>query len=90
MQVPTDLRRIVALAYSPKSGNLFVANFPMLRRYRAGIYRIDRVNLGRVQPRARPRRSPTFAQAHSTRLRSDGTLYVTAAGDSKGKNAGGC
>ena len=87
MQVPTDLRRIVALAYSPKSGNLFVANSSTTEDDRAGIYRIDRVN----QPGASACIATKIADVRSLTALAfapDGALYVTASGDPKRKNAG--
>jgi hypothetical protein len=80
MQVPTDLQRIVALAYSPKSGNLFVANFPTTDDGRSGIYRIDRMN----QPDASACIAVKIADVRSPTALAfapDGALYVTTASD---------
>jgi hypothetical protein len=87
MQVPTELHRIVALAYSPKSGNLFVANFPSTDDGGAGIYRIDRVN----RPGVNACIASKLADVPSPTALAfgpDGALYVTASGDPKSKNAG--
>lgn len=87
MQVPTELRRIVTLAYNPKSGNLFVANSPSTDDGRAGIYRIDSISQsGAISCNAvnvADVRSPT-----ALAFAPDGTLYVTTTSDSNGKNAG--
>ena len=60
MQVPTELRRVVALAYSPKSGNLFVANSPTSEDGRLAFIG-STASTSRVHPPALPQRSPTFA-----------------------------
>lgn len=80
MQVPTELRRIVALAYSPKSGNLYVANSPTSDGGGSGIYRIDRMNKQDASAftavKVADVRSPT-----ALAFAPDGALYVTTAGD---------
>jgi hypothetical protein len=80
MQVPTELRRIVALAYSPKSGNLFVANSPTTDDGRSGIYRIDRMNQldasACTAVKIADVRSPT-----ALAFAPDGALYVTTTDD---------
>jgi hypothetical protein len=87
MEIPTELQRIVALAYSPKSGNLFVANSPTNEDDRAGIYRIDRA----TQPGAFSCIAIRIADVRrpaALAFAPDGTLYVSASGDPKTKNAG--
>ncbi len=87
MHMPTELNRIVALAYSPKSGNLFVANSPTTDDDRAGIYRIDNAN----QPNAPACTAVKIADVHqptALAFAPDGALYVTASGNSTGKSAG--
>jgi hypothetical protein len=87
MQVSTDLQRVVALAYSPKSGNLFVANSPTTGDGRSGIYRID----GVVRPEAAACAAVKIADVHSPTALAfapDGALYVTASGGTEGINAG--
>jgi hypothetical protein len=87
MQLSTDLQRIVALAYSPKSGNLFVADSPTAGDGRAGIYRIDRV----IQPNAAACTAVKIADVRNPTALAfapDGALYVTASGGSEGINAG--
>jgi hypothetical protein len=87
MQIPTDLRRIIALAYSPKSGNLFVANSPTTDDGHAGIYRIDRVN----EPGATGCTAVKIANVGSPTALAfapDGMLYVTVSGDPKNNSAG--
>ncbi len=87
MQVRTDLSRIAALAYNPKSGNLYVADSPVSAGGRGGIYRIDSANqqdatVCKTVKIADVRRPTALAFA------PDGTLYVTDAGDSQNKDAG--
>jgi hypothetical protein len=87
MQVPTELQRIVALAYSPKSGNLYAANSPATDDGRAGIYRIDGSDLPgdractvvRIADVPRPT-ALAFAD--------DGTMYVTSLGERKSERPG--
>ena len=82
MQVSTRLQRIVALAYSPKSGNLYAANYPRSNESGGGIYRIDKSNnLGTTAVKA-------VAIAEVPRptalvFAPDGTLYVASAGPAK-------
>lgn len=87
MQVPAQLQRIVALAYCPKSGNLFVANSPSNDEERGGIYRIDRVNRpggpACIAAKLADVPSPT-----AIAFGPDGALYVTASGNRKSKNTG--
>jgi hypothetical protein len=87
MQLSTDLQHIVALAYSPKSGNLFVANSPTAGDGRSGIYRIDSV----VRPDAAGCTAVKIADVRSPTALAfapDGALYVTANGGTEGINAG--
>jgi hypothetical protein len=87
LQLPTELQRIVAVAYSPKSGNLFVANAPTNDDDRAGIYRIDRV----AQSDAAACKAVKIAYVRNPTALAfapDGVLYVTASGDPKDKNSG--
>jgi hypothetical protein len=87
LQVPTDLKRIVAIAYSPKSGNLFVANSPTTGDGGAGIYRIDRV----ARPDAAACKVVKIANVRSPTaiaFAPDGALYVTVSGESKDKSSG--
>jgi hypothetical protein len=87
MQVPTDLKRIVAIAYSPKSGNLFVVNSPTTDSGGAGIYRIDRA----ARPGAAACKAVKIADVGSPTaiaFAPDGALYVTASGEPKDKSSG--
>lgn len=83
MQIPTDLRRIVALAYSPKTGNLYAANFPTTDDAHAGVYRIDASD----KPSATACIAVKIADAPrptALAFAPDGTLFVTSVGDSTG------
>jgi hypothetical protein len=87
LKVRTDLQRIVALAYSPKSGNLFVANSPSNFDNGAGIFRIDSVNQrgesACIAVKIADVQSPT-----ALAFAPDGALFVTASGDRKSKDTG--
>jgi WD40 repeat protein len=87
MQMPTDLQRIVAIAYNPKSGNLFVANSPTADDGRAGIYRVDSVSKPGA-PACTAVKVADVRGATSLAFAPDGALYVTATGDLTSKNAG--
>jgi hypothetical protein len=80
MQVQTDLRRIVALAYSPKSGNLYVANSPTSDDGRSGIYRIDRLIKQDVSA-CTAVKIADVRSATALAFAPDGALYVTTASD---------
>jgi hypothetical protein len=87
LQVPTELKRIVAIAYSPRSGNLFVANSPTTDDGGTGIYRIDRV----ARPDSTECKAVKIADIRSPTaiaFAPDGALYVTASGDPKDKTSG--
>ena len=81
MQVSVDLRRIVALAYSPKSGNLYAANFPTPDDGHSGVYRLDEAG----EPGAPACAAVKIAGVRRpTALAFDphGALYVTALSES--------
>ncbi len=86
MQLPTELSRIVGLAYSSKTGNLYVANAATAGNYPAGIYRIDRS----TKPDAAVAAVKITEIPYPTALAFavDGSLYVTASGDGKDSDAG--
>jgi hypothetical protein len=87
MQIPTDLRRIVALTYSPKSGNLYAANSPMTENGRAGIYRIDSSGKPDV-PSCSAVKVADAPRPTALSFAPDGALYVTSNGNSKSNDAG--
>jgi hypothetical protein len=85
MQRGLELGRVVALAFSPKSGNLYAANFPLSDDRGGGIFRLDQSSrLGTsacVAVKVADIPSPT-AMAFT----SEGTMYVTSSHDAqKGK-----
>lgn len=87
MLVRTELLRIVALAYSPKTGNLFVANSPERDVDSAGIYRIDSTS----QAGAGGCTATKIAEvrnATALAFAPDGVLYATAKGDAKNESDG--
>jgi hypothetical protein len=87
MRLPTDRLHIVALAYSPKSGDLFVASSPEDGNNPGGIYRIDGVN-GAGAPSCTAVKIADVGNPTALAFAPDGAVYVTDAGDLKRKDAG--
>lgn len=83
MQVPIELERIVALAYSPKTGNLYAANYPASDDGRAGVYRIDAAG-GSASPVCKAVKIADVRRPTALACTPDGALYVTDLGDSTG------
>ncbi|MCC7475543.1 MAG: hypothetical protein IT425_09120 [Pirellulales bacterium] len=77
MQITTSLPRIVALAYHPRTGELFAASAATGDGTRGGIYRLDDASTpGNLGCRA----TPVASLARPTAIAFDplGTLYVAA------------
>jgi hypothetical protein len=87
MQIPTELPRIVALAYSPKSGNLYAANSLSADDRSAGIYRIDASGKPNA-PSCAVVKVADVRRPTALSFAPDGALYVTSIGDSKSYEAG--
>jgi hypothetical protein len=87
LKVTVNLRNISALAYSPKTGNLYAANYQSSANTPAGVYRIDAAN----EEDARTCNTVKIAEVSrptSLSFTADGTLYVTALGEENQSNAG--
>ncbi|HEX3602366.1 MAG TPA: hypothetical protein VHU84_19585 [Lacipirellulaceae bacterium] len=88
LEIPTDLKNIVGLAYSPSSGDLFVANFDFSDKSASGIYRIDDDSeVGK--PACHVTKVAAVPRPTSLTVAADGTLYVTALGESGNGNHSG-
>lgn len=87
LEVPTKLRHVTALAFGPKSGNLFAANMAASEKG-GGIYRIDDASEP-GNPNSEAVKIAPIANATSLAFGPDGGLYVTALGDSTGKKNSG-
>jgi hypothetical protein len=87
MQMPTGLGHITALAYSPKSGNLYAANAPANRDGKGGIYRIDRADSGNT-PACKVVKIADVRDATALVFAADNTLYVATSGSAKDSSGG--
>lgn len=84
----TELHDIVALAYSPRTGNLFAADAAWRDAKRGGVYRIDAAD----KPNASKCKAVKIADAVRPSALSfgpDGALYVTAFGDAESDESAG-
>lgn len=87
MQMPSGLRNIVALAYSPKSGNLYAANAPGNDGAKPGIYRIDSATGGST-PACKAVKIADVRDATALVFAADNTLYVATSGSAKDSSGG--
>jgi hypothetical protein len=87
LEVPTKLQHIVALAFSPKSGNLFAANSSP-GADGGGIYRVDDASKAGEAASEAVKIAPAD-QPSALAFGADGTLYVTALGESNGEKTVG-
>lgn len=88
MHLPVDLRHIVGLAFSPKTGNLYAVDLGAGNAADGGVYRIDDIG----EPGKPACAAVKTAEAiHPTALAfgPDGALYVTAFGSADGSNTNG-
>jgi hypothetical protein len=83
MELPTKLYDVAALAYSPKSGNLYAADMAWMKHQHGGVFRIDDAS----EPRTAKCNAVKIADAHrptALAFAPDDALYVTAWGDMSG------
>lgn len=76
LRLPTNLKHMVGLAYSPTTDNLYAADFEQ------GIYRIDDVSQP-GGPACKPVRVADVQQASALAFAPDGSLYFVTFGDGK-------
>ena len=88
MELSTELNDILALAYSPSTGNLYAADAAWTDPKNGGVFRIDAAN----EPSALKSVSVKIADAvrpSGLAFGPDGALYVTAFGDPDETNSAG-
>jgi hypothetical protein len=85
LAIDTELQRISALAYSPKTGNLYVANQGPNKA--AGIYRIDDATQP-GKPTCKVVKIAEAARPTALAFGPDGALYATVLGKEGDKDAG--
>jgi hypothetical protein len=88
MELTTNLYDIVALAYSPRTGNLYAADVAWMSRSEGGIYRIDDASRPGA-PACKAVKMANVASPSAMAFGPDGALYVTvfgAAGEAGSKN----
>jgi len=88
MRLPLNLPNVIALAYSPRSGSLYAANFAAEGAGQGGIYRID--DTGKPgEPACTAARVADAKYPTAMAFAPDGALFITASpSDSDQKNTG--
>jgi DNA-binding beta-propeller fold protein YncE len=80
LAIPTDLRQLAGLAYSPASGSLYAADFA------GGVYRIDDASEP-GHPACRTVKVAEVAKPTSLAFAPDGSLYVVTFGSGEDNGA---
>ena len=84
LRVSIDAQRVVGLAYSPKSGNLYAAAIPTDGKP-SGIFRLD--DVGKPgKPACKAVRVAEVSQPTALAFTPEGVLYVTSLGEAGDKN----
>jgi hypothetical protein len=79
MQIPVELERIVALAYSSKTGNLYAANSASSNKSHSGIFRVDATEKNGA-PACKLKKVASVETPTSLAFAPNGTLYITVSG----------
>lgn len=80
MQVPVELERIVALAYSPKTGNLYAANSATSNKSHSGIFRVDATEKNGA-PACKIQKIERIESPTALAFAPSGALYITTSGN---------
>jgi hypothetical protein len=81
MQIPASLTSVAALAYSPKTGNLYAAGVSKAEGRKSGVFRIDSGDPS--SHTSIPVKIANIEQPTALSFAMDGSLYVTTSGNDK-------
>jgi hypothetical protein len=84
LRVPTDLRKIEALAFSPKSGSLYAIGRNNAAGSKEGVFRIDDNRRPSPEHAAIGERIADAARPTALAFAPDGSLYFTLSGTASG------
>lgn len=88
LQLTAELQQVVGLAYSPRTGRLYAADFASRNPDRGGVYRIDDVGQP-GKPACAAVRVAEVRRPTALSFGPDNALYVTAFGESDGETSSG-
>jgi hypothetical protein len=89
IEVPVKLPAIVAIAYSPRSGNMYAVSHPSEDSERSGVFRIDAADSAdSSKPAATATKIADVVRPTALAFGPDNVLYVTSAGTDGERNRG--